>query len=106
MSIHPSAIVSPKAKLASGVAVGPFSIIGDAVTIGENTKIGASSVVVKSVPPNCTVVGNPGRVVAVHDPDTDTVMRLPDPEGEKIDNLEKKVSELEERLSKIEGKNE
>ena len=78
-------------------------IIGN-ITIGDNTKIGASSVVVKSVPPNCTVVGNPGRVVAVHDPDTDTVMRLPDPEGEKIDNLEKKVSELEERLSKIEGK--
>jgi serine O-acetyltransferase len=78
-------------------------IIGN-ITIGDNTKIGASSVVVKSVPPNCTVVGNPGRVVAVHDPDTDTVMRLPDPEGEKIDNLEKKVSELEVRLSKFEGK--
>jgi serine O-acetyltransferase len=81
-------------------------IIGN-ITIGDYTKIGASSVVVKSVPPNCTVVGNPGRVVAVHDPDTDTVMRLPDPEGEKIDNLEKKISELEVRLSKFEGnKNE
>lgn len=80
-------------------------VIGN-ITIGDNTKIGASSVVVKSVPPNCTVVGNPGRVVAVHDPDTDTVMRLPDPEGEKIDNLEKKVSEIEQRLSKFEGKKE
>jgi serine O-acetyltransferase len=80
-------------------------VIGN-ITIGDNTKIGASSVVVKSVPPNCTVVGNPGRVVAVHDPDTDTVMRLPDPEGEKIDNLEKKVIELEQRMSKFEGKNE
>jgi serine O-acetyltransferase len=78
-------------------------IIGN-ITIGDNTKIGASSVVVKSVPANCTVVGNPGRVVAVHDPDTDTVMRLPDPEGEKIDNLEKKVTELEQRLNNFEGK--
>ena len=78
-------------------------VIGN-ITIGENTRIGAGSVVVKSVPPNSTVVGNPGRVVAVHDPETDTVMKLPDPEGEKIDNLEKRVTDLEARLSGTEGK--
>lgn len=32
-------------------------------TIGENSKIGAGSVVLKEVPPNCTVVGVPGRIV-------------------------------------------
>ncbi len=80
-------------------------VIGN-ITIGENTRIGAGSVVVKSSPPNSTIVGNPGRVVAVHDPETDTVMKLPDPEGEKIDNLEKRVSELEARLSAVEGKKE
>ncbi len=78
-------------------------VIGN-ITIGENTRIGAGSVVIKSAPPNATIVGNPGRVVAVHDPETDTVMRLPDPIGEKIENLEKRVSELEERLFKYEGK--
>jgi serine O-acetyltransferase len=78
-------------------------VIGN-ITIGENTRIGAGSVVVKSVPPNATVVGNPGRVVAVHDPDTDTVMKLPDPVGEKLDNLEKRLTELEQRLEKQEGK--
>ena len=37
-------------------------IIGD-VTIGDNSIVGASSVVLKDVPPNCTVVGVPGKIV-------------------------------------------
>jgi UDP-N-acetylglucosamine acyltransferase len=44
--IHPTAIVSAKAKLASGVEVGPFSIIGDNVTIGKGTTV-ASHVVIE-----------------------------------------------------------
>jgi len=90
--------------LGNHVVVGVGAKVIGNITIGDNTKIGAASVVIKSVPPNATVVGNPGRVVAVHDPDTDTVMKLPDPVGEKIDNLEKRVLELEQRLSEIEGK--
>lgn len=45
MPIHPSAIVSSKAKLAAGVTVGPFSIISDNVVIGADTKIGAHCVI-------------------------------------------------------------
>jgi UDP-N-acetylglucosamine acyltransferase len=45
MSIHPSAIVSPKAKLASGVSIGAFSIIDDSVVIGADTAIGAHCVI-------------------------------------------------------------
>ncbi len=45
MLIHPSAVVSSKAKLASSVYVGPFSIISDQVTIGADTKIGAHCVI-------------------------------------------------------------
>lgn len=37
-------------------------VIGD-ITIGDNVIIGAGAVVTKSVPPNCTVVGNPARIV-------------------------------------------
>ena len=91
--------------LCDHVVVGVGAKVIGNITIGENTRIGAGSVVVKSSPPNCTIVGNPGRVVAVHDPETDTVMKLPDPEGEKIDNLEKRLNELEARLSGLEGKN-
>ena len=90
--------------LGNRVIVGVGAKVIGNITIGDNTRIGAGSVVVKSAPPNSTVVGNPGRVVAVHDPETDTIMRLPDPEGEKIDNLEKRVNELEARLSDIERK--
>jgi UDP-N-acetylglucosamine acyltransferase len=45
MPIHPSAVISPKAKLASGVSVGPFSVIAEGVTIGANTKVGAHCVI-------------------------------------------------------------
>ncbi|HNW39104.1 MAG TPA: acyl-ACP--UDP-N-acetylglucosamine O-acyltransferase [Candidatus Omnitrophota bacterium] len=45
MSIHSSAIISPKAKLAGNVSVGAFSIIGDKVTIGADTKVGAHCVI-------------------------------------------------------------
>jgi serine O-acetyltransferase len=77
-------------------------LIGD-ITIGENSKVGAGSVVIDSVPPNATVVGVPGRVVAVRNPDTDTVERLPDPVGERLENLEKRVTELEKRSTKTKG---
>jgi serine O-acetyltransferase len=94
--------------LGNHVVVGVGAKVIGNITIGDNTRIGAGSVVVKSAPANCTIVGNPGRVVAVHDPETDTVMRLPDPEGEKIDNLEKRVLELEAHVYGIvkERKNE
>ena len=74
-------------------------LIGD-ITIGENSKVGAGSVVVNSVPPNATVVGVPGRVVAVRNPDTDTVEKLPDPVGERLENLEERVTKIEKRLKK------
>ena len=43
--IHPSAIVHPRAKLAAGVSVGPYSIIGEHVEIGEGTTVGAHVVI-------------------------------------------------------------
>ena len=77
--------------------------------IGENSKIGAGSVVLKEVPPNCTVVGVPGRVVKKDDEriprmDMDQV-HLPDPISNDIlalqeDNLKmhQKIEELDKRL--------
>lgn len=76
-------------------------VIGD-VTIGENAKIGAGSVVVTNVPPNATVVGVPGHVVAFADPGDDTVLRLPDPEWDIIKSLETRISELESRIAELE----
>jgi serine O-acetyltransferase len=88
--------------LGSNVVVGAGAkVIGD-VTIGDNAKIGAGSVVVTNVPPNATVVGVPGHVVAFADPGDDTVLRLPDPEWDVIQHLENRVAELEERLAQLE----
>ncbi|TBR16199.1 acyl-ACP--UDP-N-acetylglucosamine O-acyltransferase [bacterium] len=44
MQIHPTAIISKKAEIAKGVHVGPYSIVGDNVSIGSDTKIGAHCV--------------------------------------------------------------
>jgi len=41
VSIHPTAIVDPGARLAKDVAVGPYSVIGPKVEVGEGTSIGA-----------------------------------------------------------------
>lgn len=41
MIIHPTAIVHPKAKIAEGVEIGAYSVIGEHVTIGRDTKIGS-----------------------------------------------------------------
>ena len=38
--IHPTAIVDPRAKLAAGVRVGPFTVIDGDVEVGEGTKVG------------------------------------------------------------------
>ena len=45
VEIHPSAIVSPRAKIAKGVQVGPFSTIGENVAIGRDTIIGSHVVI-------------------------------------------------------------
>ena len=84
--------------LGNNVVVGVGAqLIGD-ITIGDNTKVGAGSVVVISVPANATVIGVPGRVVAVRNPDTDTVERLPDPVWEKLESMEERMAEIEKRL--------
>ena len=79
--------------------------------IGKNSKIGAGSVVIEEVPPNCTVVGVPGRIVRMGDqkvPSADLdQIHLPDPVLNDIrqlqtDNirLKKELKALKEKLAK------
>lgn len=75
-------------------------------TIGDNSKIGAGSVVLEEVPPNSTVVGVPGRVVkrnniSLPQDELDQV-HLPDPVREDIMNLQRANSELTNRLLDLE----
>lgn len=88
--------------LGDNVVVGAGAKILGAITIGENSRIGANAVVVKSVPPNSVVVGVPGQVVVRSrprptSPDLDHTT-LPDTIGETMALLMQRVDELEERL--------
>ena len=74
-------------------------------TIGENSKIGAGSVVLEEVPPNCTVVGVPGRIVKRDDMkmprnDMDQV-HLPDPVKAELQTMEKKIERLTNELEQM-----
>ena len=89
--------------LGNNVVVGAGAKLIGAITVGDNVKIGAGSVVVTSVPSNATVVGVPGRVVAIRNPDDDTLERLPDPEWDFMQSLEKRLAELEARLTIVEA---
>jgi serine O-acetyltransferase len=84
--------------LGNNVVVGAGAKIIGAITIGDNVKVGSGSVVITSAPPNATVVGVPGRIVEIRNPDTDTVEKLPDPVWEKIQQLESKLVELEKQI--------
>ncbi|RKD26422.1 serine O-acetyltransferase [Caminicella sporogenes DSM 14501] len=98
---HPT--IGNNVVIASGAKVlGPFKV-------GDNSKIGAGSIVLKEVPPNCTVVGVPGRVVikdnvrVIDDhkkkpsADLDQV-KLPDPVAEELECLRKRIAKLEKIL--------
>ena len=50
-------------EIGNGVLIGAGAKILGAIKVGENVRVGANSVVVQEVPPNCTVVGIPGKVV-------------------------------------------
>jgi serine O-acetyltransferase len=81
------------------------TVLGD-ILIGENSKIGAGSVVVKSVPPNSTVVGIPGRVVKRNgersaQPRTEN---LPDPIVNALNDICASLERLERRIDVLEEK--
>ncbi|MCI5619991.1 MAG: serine O-acetyltransferase [Lachnospiraceae bacterium] len=80
-------------------------IIGS-FTIGENSKIGAGSVVLEEVPPNCTVVGVPGHIVKrdnIKIPRSDMNQTdLPDPVEEDIQQLKRENTALSNRLIELE----
>ena len=90
--------------IGNNVVIGTGAKILGNITIGDHTKIGAGSVVIHSVPDHSTVVGVPGRVVrsrVVSGVDTGDFLEhgtLPDPEGQLIDDLTKRIEQLEAQI--------
>ena len=83
------------------VTIGSGAKLLGPITIGHGAKIGANTVVIHDVPPNSTVVGNPGHPVRVdgaapEGPDADWV-HLPDPIADAMKGLATRIGELERR---------
>lgn len=85
------------------VVIGTGAKILGNIKIGDHVKVGAGSVVVRSVPDHSTVVGVPGRVVGDANADLDTLEhgKLPDPQGQAMDELTKRVAELESMVRSL-----
>jgi serine O-acetyltransferase len=88
--------------LGNGVVIGAGAKVLGSIRVGDNVKIGAGSVVVHPVPDNSTVVGIPGRVVRKRAPEG--VLdhgELPDPQGQAVEDLAKRVLELESLVNTL-----
>jgi len=97
---HPT--IKDNALIATGAKV-----LGS-ITIGENSKVGAGSVVLQDVPSNSTVVGIPGRVVIqdgikVRNSKDLNHRDLPDPVLDKIRELENEIENLKKVIQHKEG---
>jgi len=93
---HPT--IKDNALIASGAKV-----LGS-ITIGENAKIGAGSVVLKDVPPNSTVVGIPGRVVVQDGVKIKKDLKhneLPDPVADRLNSMQQEIEALRSEVEQL-----
>lgn len=93
---HPT--IGNKVMIGSGAKVlGPFKV-------GDNTNIAAGAVVLEEIPPNCTAVGVPARIVrrdGIRVDELDQV-HIPDPVSQELCKLEYKISVLQQKLEEYE----
>ncbi len=90
--------------LGNNVVIGSGAKILGPFTVGDNSKIGSNSVVVKAVPANATVVGIPGRVVVSAEKRTGIDLhhdKLPDPVATTVSSLFAKINQLEDVIGKL-----
>ena len=89
------------------VVVGVGAAVLGNITIGRGSRVGGGAVVVNDVPPNCTVVGIPGRVVVREGRKIDAIdlhhEDLPDPVVEMFRCMQRRIDRLEARLASDEA---
>jgi serine O-acetyltransferase len=92
--------------LGNHVVVGAGAKVLGGIRIGDNVKVGANAVVLRSVPPNSTVVGNPGRIVKYDGerlPEaTMDHTNIPDPIAERFDAMEQELIVLRKKVEETE----
>ena len=95
-TIGNNVVISTGAKV-----LGPFKV-------GDNSKIGAGSVVLSEIPPNCTVVGVPGKIVRRGNQHADEMNQvdMPDPISVELECLRRRIVMLESRFRDIGGNDE
>jgi serine O-acetyltransferase len=85
------------------VVVGVGAAVLGNITVGHGSKVGGGAVVIDDVPPNCTVVGVPGRVVMRGGSRVDAIdlhhEDLPDPVVEMFRCLQRRMDRLDKRLA-------
>jgi len=91
--------------IGNGVVIGGGAKILGNITVGDNCRVGAGSVVLRSVPPDSTIVGVPGHIVfrngkrvIITDP-----KEINDPLSEALAVVASQVKELRDRLDQLEG---
>ena len=92
---HPT--IGNRVIVSSGAKVlGPF-------TVGDDVKIGSGSIVLNEIPPGCTVVGIPGKVVKRYGESTDDLnqVNLPDPVATELECLRRRIVMLENKLHQL-----
>lgn len=90
--------------IGNNVVIGTGAKVLGNIVIGDHVKIGAGSVVIHPVPPHSTVVGIPGRVARANGVAVEDQLehgRLPDLEGQAIDELTVRVDQLEKLLREM-----
>jgi len=87
----------------NGAVLGAGSTLLGAITIGEGARVGAGAVVLKSVPPDATVVGIPGRIVRNGGPRQQLDhARLPDPVADLIRGMLIEYEHIAQRIKELE----
>ncbi|MBI4706317.1 MAG: serine O-acetyltransferase [Candidatus Omnitrophica bacterium] len=86
--------------LGNSVVIGTGAKVLGNILIGDNSYVGANAVVIKDVPPNSTVVGVPGRITKQEGKKIDVSLdhiHVLDPIMQSVEELEKRLEELEKR---------
>ncbi len=91
--------------IGNNVVMGTGAVALGSIAIGDGVRVGAGSVVVRSVPPGATVVEIPGKIVGDHrEPLVDLEHgNLPDPVAEAVRFVLREQDKLDERLKNLEG---
>ncbi len=95
--------------LEDNVLVATGAKVLGSITIGENSKIGAGSVVLKEVPPNATVVGIPGKIVIKDGVRLEKKLdhqNIPDPVEDRCQAFEKQIIELKKEIERLQKERE